>query len=172
MTPLVCTQSVQLRDWAGLLPDLRAYQGLARGFPALFGLKHWNISRISPERAQFLSTKVRLRETPVIVLSHPTTVQLVLSGPLGGSQLDLWFFRVFFVALAFSWLFRDFFCTPRLGKFHAYSTCMGDSFITTTGADASGRNTSKNQYWQSIIHFLEDTRESPEMITSTGAKSP
>ena len=45
---------------------------------------------------------------------------------------------------------------------------MGDSCITTTGADAS-----VVQYRQKpvlVIIFLENTRDFPEIITSTGAK--
>ena len=45
---------------------------------------------------------------------------------------------------------------------------MGDWFFTTTGADASGA-----QYRQKpvlVMIFLENTREFPEIITSTGAK--
>ena len=47
---------------------------------------------------------------------------------------------------------------------------MGDRFITTTGADASGgRSTGKNQSVLVII-FLENTRDFPEITTSTGAE--
>ena len=45
---------------------------------------------------------------------------------------------------------------------------MGDSFITTTGADASGA-----QYRYKpvlVITLLENTRDFPEIITSTGAE--
>ena len=47
-------------------------------------------------------------------------------------------------------------------------TSVGDWFFTTTGADVPGV-----QHWQKtvlVIIFLENTREFPEIITSTGAK--
>ena len=43
---------------------------------------------------------------------------------------------------------------------------MGDSYITTTGADALGRSTGKNPVL--VMIFLENTSELPEIITSTG----
>ena len=45
---------------------------------------------------------------------------------------------------------------------------VGNKCFTTTGADASGRNTAKNQYWQCF--FPRNYQRLPEIIASTGAK--
>ena len=46
---------------------------------------------------------------------------------------------------------------------------LGDCFLPlpTSGADASGRSTGKNQH---LMIFLENAKDLPDMITCTGAE--
>ena len=49
-----------------------------------------------------------------------------------------------------------------------YIESLGDWFFTTTGADAPGAQHREKPVL--VIIFLENTRECPEIITSTGAE--